>query len=170
MSTVYDYYPAVLYALDKISQGHTTTSACDQSNLPIPTFEAYIKRDVLLQEMRMDAERRGYDAMADALLTITSEKTIHGESDPKMAKIKSDNIKWLLSKRRNKEYGDKLLVQHDVTMDKAIIDALEKGTARALSGDVTPNIIDVTPNAIDAEVEYLPRVQSEAELLAEILS
>ena len=128
MST-YDYYPAVLYALEQISQGQTPTEACDRANIPYTTFEKYCDRDPALQELRMDAERRGYDAMADALVNIDNHK-IHGQSDAKMAKVISDNIKWLLSKRRFKDYGDKVEVRHELTMDKHIVAALDAARNR----------------------------------------
>lgn len=138
MST-YDYYPAVLYALDLISQGRTITDACDQANITPVTLDKYVERDPQLQELRADAERRGYDAMADALINIDNHK-VHGQSDPKMAKVISDNIKWLLSKRRFKDYGDKVEVRHEVTMDKAIVSALEHARNRTLF--LPPHTID----------------------------
>lgn len=144
MSTPYDYYPAVLYALDLISQGHTPTQACDASNLPIPTFEAYIKRDPALQALYADAERRGHDALADALVNIDNHR-IHGQSDARMAKVISDNIKWLLSKRDQKRFGERIEVKHELTMDRAIVQALEAARNRTAIPYEDPTLIDVTP-------------------------
>ena len=59
-----------------------------------------------------DAQEDGYDALADQLLTITNE-----ESDHNKAKVKSDNIKWLLSKRKATVYGDKIEVNMNATID-----------------------------------------------------
>jgi len=142
MGTPYDYYPAVLYALNEISQGETVTSACDKANISIDTFENYTKRDPELQRLYADAERRGYDALADALVNIDDHK-IHGRSDPKMAKVISDNIKWLLSKRDQKRFGDRLEVKHEVTLDKAIVSALE--AARNRTAQLAPPTIDLQP-------------------------
>ena len=160
MALPYDYYPAVLYAIDKISQGHTKTSACDEANINIATFDNYIKNDEVVQALYVEADQRGTDAMADALLTI-DDHGIYGQSDPKMAKVISDNIKWLLSKRKSTTYGDKLVVEHNLTADKAITEALLAGRERATFA-LTDNIID-----IEAITVYEP---TEDELLAEILS
>lgn len=129
MALPYDYYPAVLYAINLISQGETVTSACDQSNLPISTFHSYIKKDDTLNEMYMEADQRGSDAMADALVNIDNHR-IHGQSDAKMAKVISDNIKWVLSKRKPKEFGDRVQVDHSISVDIAITTALDAARRR----------------------------------------
>lgn len=151
MSLTYDYYPAVLYALNLIGQGRTVTDACDKSNLHVVTFDNYVKNDPELQTMYEEAVRRGNDAMADALVNIDNHK-IHGQSDAKMAKVISDNIKWVLGKRDSKRFGDKIEVKHEITMDKAIVNALERARNRTsplmLEGHVqkgVATIIDATP-------------------------
>lgn len=161
MSVPYDYYPAILYAIDLISKGYTRTAACDNSNITIATFERYINRDANLQAMLEEAEQRGADAMADALLQIGSHK-IYGETDPKMAKVISDNIKWLLDKRHRKKYGEKVEIQHNITADRAIVDALIAGRNRAAQAQLVYE--DTT--IIDVE----PIIQTDDELLAQLLS
>lgn len=161
MSLPYDYYPAVLYAIGLISQGATKTRACDESNIKIPTFEEYVNRHSELQELLVDAERRGYDAMADALLEIDNH-SLYGQSDPKMAKIISDNIKFLLAKKRPKEYGDRVQVDVNITADKAITEALLAGKKRAALPymELDGSYIDVTPTF----------EESDEAIMAEILS
>lgn len=128
----YDYYPKVLNVLELISQGQTETAACDEEHVSIVTFRSYIKNDATLQVAYEEAVQRGHDAMADALINIDNHK-IHGHSDAKMAKVISDNIKWVLAKRDNKRFGDRIEVKHEITMDKAIVTALEAGKRRAAS-------------------------------------
>lgn len=127
--SVYDYYPLVLKALELISQGQVVTRSCDQAGIALATFEAYIARDPELQQLRAEAERRGHDALADALINIDNHR-IHGHSDPKMAKVVSDNIKWFLSKKDQKRFGDKVEVSHTLTADRAIVDALNAARTR----------------------------------------
>ncbi len=160
MSLPYDYYPAVLYALNLIGQGHTLTSACDQSNITTQIFDRYVKREPELQAMYEEAVQRGNDAMADALINIDNHK-IHGQSDPKMAKVISDNIKWVLGKRDSKRFGDKIEVKHEITMDRAIINALERARSR------TPVLEDHTETGVTI-IDVTP--VSDDELLAELLS
>ena len=143
MALPYDYYPAVLYALDLISQGHTVTAACDASNLPISTFHNYINKDEMLSAIYAEADQRGSDAMADALVNIDNHR-IHGQSDPKMAKVISDNIKWVLSKRKPKEFGDRVQVDHSVTVDIAITTALDAARRRVPAQEAAAiDVIDV---------------------------
>ena len=158
MALPYDYYPAVLYAIDLISQGNTLTEACDQSNLPISTFHNYIKRDENLHAMYVEADQRGSDAMADALVNIDNHR-VHGQSDPKMAKVISDNIKWVLSKRKPKEYGDRVQVDHSVTVDVAITTALDAARRRVPIADQS--------EVIDAEVVYS---EEDAEIMRQLLA
>lgn len=161
--TTYDYYPAVLYAIDRISQGLTKTAACDAANISIATFERYVAESGELKDMYTEAEQRGFDAMADALLQPFNHKD-YGHTDPKMAKVMSDNLKWLLSKRASKVYGDKLEVKHEVTLDRAVVDALSRAKDRALAGALPPpptyaaNVIDAEYVVIDddeADLAYL---------------
>lgn len=140
----YDYYPAVLYALNLFSQGHTVTEACDQSNITIAVFERYIAQNEQLRDMYTEAERRSHDAMADALINIDNHK-VHGQSDPKMAKVISDNIKWVLAKRDSKRFGEKVQVDHSVSVDIAITTALDAARRR-----VTPKL--EPHDVVDAEI------------------
>lgn len=147
MSTSYDYYPAVLYAIDQISQGQTVTHACDLANIAFKTFDSYVSRDPALKEMYEDAQQRGFDALADALINIDNHK-LHGQSNPQMAKVVSDNIKWVLSKRDQKRFGEKMQITHEITADKAIIAALEAGKRRTALP--APDVVDVTYEEVPA--------------------
>lgn len=151
--TSYDYTPAILYAIDLISQGRTKTRACDESNVNISTFEKYIKDNPYLKELYEEADIRGADAMADALVEIDNHP-IYGYSDPKMAKVVSDNIKWLLSKRKAKEYGDRIEVKHTITADKAITQALMAGRQRVLESQAQ-DIIDVDFEEEEEDLSFL---------------
>lgn len=147
--SVYDYYPLVMKAIGLLSEGRTKTRACDDAGISISTFDSYVKNDPNLQEMYREAEQRSYDAMADALVNIDNHK-IHGQSDPKMAAVISKNIMYLLSKRRPKEYGERITVDHNVTMDRAIVDALAAGKQRAAL-TVDASFVDVTPALSEEE-------------------
>lgn len=160
MTLPYDYYPAVLYAIERIAQGCTPTRAIDESNISIDIFERYVNESTELQSMLHEADRRSHDAMADALVNIDNHK-IHGQSDPKMAKVISDNIKWVLERRASKKYGAKVEVNHNITADKAITDALLAGRRRA-------ELADQTSSAITDAVfeEIIPEQEELAALLA----
>lgn len=158
----HELFPKVLQVVDQIATGLSRTQACDNVGISIPTFEKYVTSQSFLVDALNDAEQRGYDALADALLVI-DRHAVYGHSDPKMAKIISDNIKWLLSKRDNKRFGDRVAIDVNVTADKAITDALERAKARATGKlpviDVTPDAV-CTPGVTDEEQAELARLLS----------
>ena len=158
MNLPYDYTPAVLFAIDLISEGATKTAACDESNITVGTFEKYIDESKELEQLYRDAFIRGSDALADSLLIIDRHER-YGHSDPKMAKVVSDNIKWLLAKRDSKRFGDRIEINHTLTADKAITEALLAGQRRALESCTKEGVIDVEVVEEDEDA-----------LLAELLS
>lgn len=82
------------------------------------------------------ARQEGLEHMADGLMTIADEYT-----DVQRARLKSDNAKWLLSKRKPNIYGDKVDIHVSQTID--ISAALNEARSRAAI-DVTP-LIDILP-------------------------
>lgn len=130
MPTAYDYFVETMVALDYIGRGYTHTRACDAAGISIPAFKKYIATSQELQDLLHDAEQRSYDAMADALLNIDSNP-LYGSSEAAMASVISRNIQWVLSKRDKRRFGDKVEHTHNITADRAIIDALNAGKARA---------------------------------------
>lgn len=141
-------------AIQLLSEGRSKTRACDEAGISIASFDHYIKNNEAMGDLFREAEQRSYDAMADALLEIDNHK-LYGQSDAKMANVISGNIKFVLAKRRPKEYGERITVDHNVTMDKAIIDALTAGRRRAAIGHEDATIIDITPVNEDAEIAAL---------------
>lgn len=171
MALPYDFYPAVLYALDKMGQGETRTRACDQANINIATFENYLKNDPKLQMLAIEAERRGYDAMADALLRPDNHET-YGQTNPQMAKVVSDNIKWFLSRKDPKRFGEKIEIKHELTLDRAITDAMNAARRRVQDRTIEHDDVDMPtpPMLIEGVVDDVIDVLTEDdELMAELL-
>jgi len=152
MTLPYDYYPTVLECIEKISQGRTKTDVCDEYRITIASFDKYVNSSPELQALLAEAEARGYDSMADMLLKI-DRMGPYAQSDSKMAKVISDNIKWLLSKRKQKTYGDKVEVTHNLTADKAITDALNAGRQRALQGaGLSGTVVDAVFEEVEDDI------------------
>lgn len=147
-----------MYAIGLIADGYTKSRACDKSNITIATFNQYVNQDETLRDMYHEAEQRGYDALAEALLEPDNHK-IYGHSDSKMAGVQQKAIMWFLSKKRPKEYGERVQVDVSITADKAITDALLAGKKRAAAA---------IPHVVDADFIDLPAEKSDEELLAEM--
>lgn len=161
MATAVEIYPAVLKAIDLISQGYMKTWACDECAISTTTFDKYVNADRQLGDLANEAEQRGYHSLADALVNINTSK--HGTSDPKMAAILSKNIQWLLSRRLPKQYGERVTVEHTITADRAITEALTRGKERVLASAIIEGAaVDITRRALPAPVQEA--IDEDAEL------
>lgn len=148
----YNYASAVLYAINLVGQGVTLTSACDQANVPITTYKQLVEMDETLKALHEDAVQRGNDALVDALIDVDTHR-IYGHTDSKMAKVQSDNIKWVLAKRDPERFGEKISVKHDVTLDRVITDVLMAAKQRSDPALPAPYIEDAV--IVDDEAELL---------------
>ena len=115
-----------MFVLDEIRNGHTLTQACKRQHISRQTVIGLMERDTTLRKMVLDAVAESEDMMADILINIDEY-----HADPKMAKVISDNIKWLLSRRRATDYGDRMVVeQKSTSQDEAILSALAEAIKR----------------------------------------
>lgn len=131
--------------IDYLGQGKMESEACDDAGITVHLFRKYVSGTPELADLFLDAEQRGYDRNADELVNIHTWGDSHGVTDTKMLKILSDNRKWLLSKRRPQQYGDKVVHEHNITADRTIIEALSQGKQRALTATAAINgVIDST--------------------------
>lgn len=160
----YDIYPLVIKAITAISEGKTETRACLDNGITVRVLRSTLEKNDQLRELYQEAQVLGYDRMAEILLEIDRDPH-YGQSDPKMARVISDNIKWLLEKRKPKEYGAR--VQHDVTIsaDHAVIEALARGRARAqgevIEADFT-EVKEIAPPLLDEEAMFLQSIGATA--------
>ncbi len=85
------------------------------------------------------ARQEGLEHIADGLITIADDY-----QDVQRGRLKSDNAKWLLSKRKPSIYGDKVDIHVSQTID--ITHALQEARSRALPApDPLPDIDITTP-------------------------
>jgi hypothetical protein len=156
-----DIYPKVMRVIDLLGEGRTESEACDTAGVTVSTFRNYVSKTPELHDLFLDAEQRGYDRLADELINIHSVCDQLGVTDAKMVKILSDNRKWLLSKRRPQQYGDKVVHEHNITADRTIIEALSQGKQRALEANaatVVNGVIDATYTVVINGVEVDPEI------------
>lgn len=146
-------FSKALTAITLIAQGRVKTQALLLAGLSLDQFERIVQRDATntLADMHDVAVERGFDALADILLHINSDP-VYGSSNPQMAKVISENIKWYLSKKNPKKFGDKVTVDVTVSADREIINALKLAQERATTLALPPpviedaTVIDVTPS------------------------
>lgn len=112
------------------------------------SFWLYRQHDLLFGNRYEQARQEGLEQIADGLLTAHKD-----DVDVQRARLKSDNFKWLLSKRKPAVYGDKVDIHVSQTID--ISAALTEARKRALPGQTDSNreadLIDVTPPLVKAK-------------------
>lgn len=149
MTVPYDVIQDVIAVLNVISGGKMPTVACDECGLSYNTFCTYTTKYPQLAQMRQEAEDRLYDKMAEALPNIFTQET-YEVADAKEAGVVSANIKWLLERRRQKAYGAHSTVEHHITADREVLDALQKAKARAQGSDFT--LLEKTEEVLDLTI------------------
>lgn len=102
--------------LDRIAEGSTVTEACNEFGIDPRDLYRTKKAHPDLQTAFIEAQEVGAEAQADTLHNIHQRVR-----DPLMARVVSDNRKWLLSKRQVATYGDKLQVETPHNADLAVI-------------------------------------------------
>jgi len=109
-----------------------------------PAAVALVRRD----DVAFDNEIREAQAFCVDMMTDRLEHIEDEEENPIMAKVISENIKWLASKRLKQIYGDKVEINHNHTIN--IQDAMIEARNR------TMNIIDHKPlKTIDAPTDSI---------------
>jgi hypothetical protein len=133
-----------------IGEGKTKTAACDEVGISTTTYDRICKENTELKPLAEEAEERGYDTMAERLVNIDKDQFLN-ISDPKWATVISNNIKWFLARRKKDKYGDTMIVDTRISVDKAIIEALTRGQIRAseFNGVIDANFTVSEPKSLN---------------------
>jgi hypothetical protein len=109
--------------LDRIAEGYTITEACAEFDVDPRAFLKDRKAHPDLQAAFVIAQEVGAEAQADTLYNIHQRVR-----DPLMARVVSENRRWLLSKRVAATYGDKLQVetQHNADLTTILKEAIAR--------------------------------------------
>lgn len=132
-------------AIELAAQGKPLREIIDSIVTTEIDFWTYRQHDHDYQNMFEQARQEGLEHLADGL--ITAHEDI---ADVQRARLKSDNAKWLLSKRKPSVYGDKVDIHVSQTID--ITAALTEAKARALPAPESM-VIDVTDGNVHRKVE-----------------
>ena len=133
-------------------------------NLLIDRIASGVPATIAAREMGLDyqwvnnscrdpAFKARYDEACDACFQIVADRmtVLHEEIiDPKTAKNVGDNLKWWLSKRKPREFGDKLIV--DDGAQPKLLDILQAAVNRLIEA------VPVAAQPLTAETVPVPRV------------
>lgn len=112
-----------LIILEKLAEGIAKTAICRDLGLAPKTLKAWRLVDAAFENECQMCEKLGNEALADGLLTAHTEHL-----NPAMAKVESDNTKWLLAVRDRSTYGTKVEVSD--TSSAGLVDVLKAAIAR----------------------------------------
>lgn len=135
--------------LVKIGNGEAISAICREYGITPYHYQKYLKSDSLFQSKLETAQQISAECKVDELIALADG--IESAADAAIARVKSENIKWLATKQYREKYGEKMEVNVHQTLD------LSKVLAAA-SARVAPILhqekqtIDVTPR-IDYETE-----------------
>lgn len=112
-------------AEDMATEGRTLKDIIEALCTTTSRFYKYKKEHPQFLQDFEQARQEGLEHLADSLVSISDEYV-----DVQRARLKSENLRWLLSKRKPHIYGDRLDVSISATVD--ITSALIEAKNRAL--------------------------------------
>jgi len=110
----------------RLYDGFNMAETCADLRLNPGAVAIVMQDDIEFNNAVRQAQAFRVDLMTDKLENIEDY-----QDNPHMAKVVSDNIKWLASKRYKEIYGDKLEVNHNHTIN--IKDAMIEAQSRTLN-------------------------------------
>lgn len=100
------------HVLNMIADGETTRKVREYLGINASTWMKILERSPLFHQAVMHSQSLSLEDLADSLLEIPDQMF-----DVQKAKLKSDNIKFLLSKRKPQVYGDRIDLNVNGTVD-----------------------------------------------------
>lgn len=110
LQTVADRQAIVLGA---VSEGLVLTHAAARAGITRPLILEWATRDVTFARCLSEARAAGCEALEHQIQTLADELP------PPVARVKSENLKWLLSKRDPATYSDRMQLDVHSTVDVA---------------------------------------------------
>lgn len=143
--------------IELYSEGKTVTEIAAIIGVKVHTIQRWKLDDPIFYSNCTRAQDTGYEIDADSLKTIADV-----EPDVNKARLKSDNLKWLLARRAPSRYGDKLDI--NVTGAVSLTAALDEAKRRMLPSTdqdtiVTTEYREVTKEESDDATGSIPNAE-----------
>ena len=136
--------------LSMISEGKTLTEVRKSLNLSAQAFYDRLHADPDFHQKIETLRVNILDEMSEMLLTMPDTY-----ADVHRATLKSNNLKWLLSRRLPKKYGDSMVVDvRFVSLNDAISEARARSAIETVSikRDDSDNTLSYNPDKDDDDV------------------
>lgn len=105
-----EYTPEIAATLcARISTGMSLRSVCEMEDMPCTsTFYFWLPKHPTLSEQYAHAKQCSADSDADKLDRMAEEVLEPDGIEPQRVKVAADIMKWSMSKKQPKKYGDKI--------------------------------------------------------------
>lgn len=137
---------------EAIESGKPLKQALAELNIPLSRFYRALDKDCLAAEIYSRARARGFDTLAESLLTVHEDVL-----DPHRARLRSDNVKWLLARWAAKKYGDRLDINVTERVDPDAAITAARARVLAMREQAPAYITQV----IDSQAELVPEPRDE---------
>jgi transposase-like protein len=98
--------------IESLTEGKTLSETASTVGISVSTLSQWRMKDADFDNSCSRAQSIGFEIQADSLLRIPEEIP-----DVQRARLKSENIRWLLARRAAHKYGDRLEVNLNQTVD-----------------------------------------------------
>lgn len=126
----------MLEICNRIASGRSVTSICKDDDMPsFDTVWRWVNEEEEFSERYARAIQQRALAHADEI-TLISQRVMQGELPPDAARVALDAMKWTASRLLPKVYGDKQIVEANVTHTHQLhLDALKALTSKRSGND-----------------------------------
>lgn len=134
--------------IELFSQGNTISNIAKTVGISVACITQWRLKYPLFDNEVSRAQTIGFEVQADSILEIAD-----AYDDVNQARLKSDNLKWVLSKRASSTYGDRMDLTVNQTID--LTGALTEAKTRALR---PVHDLDLVPSSqlIDTSSQLIP--------------
>lgn len=148
--------------LGKLAQGDTLEALLYLHEIDVKAWKTTVKSVPGLQDQVQLAQAQGIHALAASVLDIAET-----EPDVKRARVKIDAVKWFVSKKNPKEYGDRVHHEHThtINLQAAMGEARDRVTLRPgrdLNKPENKQLIDIPKDSVSMPNGIQPVVKRAA--------
>ena len=100
---------------DLFAMGYSMRQVCKEDGMPVPsTIYLWLSKEQEFSDKYACAKADGQECLVDELSEI-ADKVLDGTYEPNQARVAADIKKWHITKLAPKKYGDRQVIEHDVT-------------------------------------------------------
>lgn len=152
------------HIVDETEKGHTLTAICKRLKLEVSAVAKEYVKDPDFRQRVYAAREFATHNQVESLLTIADDAK--NLTDVHIARLKSDNIKWVAGKRMPNVYGDKFSLDVNHTID--IGPALLAAAGRAIKAEeISKTVLGIESKEV-VEAEAVNEVV-DAEVVNEVV-